>query len=681
MGSEFWIISFWIAVTIFISGIVAVWLYTYQGRNSWSDNKQRYTKRNVRTTVSLLFFIVFTVSFILFFPINWDYFNAENNQAIRAVKTVFLSVHHTIRLFIVDVEYDIVKDYLAQKQGFTQICYGIFAVLIYIMAPALTFSFVMTFFHRIMNGNRMATALRNDMYVFSELNEKSLIFAEDIRKNHPKAAIIFTNVYEEAEDEEGTERVERAKDMRAISLKNSITQIRFGYQLKKKKLYLILISANEETNMIQSMKLIERYKHYPKTALYMISYRDEAEAVFDGVGGNLKEEKNPDKKSSGKKGLNKHFAQSDEYLIELHRINPARDLIDNLLFNEGTDLFKNARDGKIGVIILGLGEYGNRLLRALSWYLQMDGYEAEIDAFDVSQNAESKMKSQCPCLLCDKINGRKTEGEAFYNIRIHSGIDVFGEEFMEIVRRLYRTTYVFISIGEGKNNIKAAMNLRTEFERMGIHPVIQVVSYSDEMNEIWQNHLVYKDKAYDIKFLGTLENQFKEEVIFRSELQKRAFALHMSYYEDIKNSSDKPVYLRPYAHLFWFREYNYHSSISSVIHMEAKKYCKIPGFVPVSKDGREVKLNELTSELLSDQEIISLQILEHKRWNSYVRSDGYIYGREKNALGKTHPDLVPFSMLEKKEMEKDIRTEYHIRKSWEKYGYLYDAIDADKSLR
>ena len=678
MESNFWIVSFWIALSVFISGIISVAIYTYEGRNSWSEKEKKFTKRNIRTTVSLLFFIVFTSSFFLFLPIYWEYFVSEENGVLRFVKSIFLSVHNTIRLFIVDGEYDIIKDFLADKDGITQLLFSMLSALIYVFAPALTFSFVMTFFYRLINGNRMATALRRDMYVFSELNEKSLTFAEDIRKEHSKASIVFADVYEDSEEESISEKIERARSLRAICLKNDITDIRFGYQLSKRKLYLILIGADEDENMQQSLKLIEKYKHYPRTALYLISYRDEAEAVFDGVGYDLESEESGKKGSKNHGGINKHLAQSKEYLIEFHRINPARDLIDNLLYNSGTKLLEGMNENrenkepvKTGVIILGLGEYGSRLLRALSWYLQMDNYRAEINVFDSDKNAEKRMKSLCPCLLCENLNRKEIEGEAYYDIKIHPDTDVFSDDFLKAVEKLKNTTYVFISMGNGETNIKAAMSLRVQFERMGIHPIIQAVSYSDEMNGIWEKHLKYKGNSYDIDFVGTLEDQYKESVIFRSELQKRAFALHMSYYDESSGESAKS-----YALKFWNSEYNYHSSIASIIHMEAKKYCNIPGFTETVVNGKTIEIKDLDPGSMSDADKKTLQILEHKRWNSYVRSDGYIFGETRNDLGKIHHDLVPYDNLENKERGKDLRTEFSIQQAIKKYGYLYDAIDA-----
>lgn len=664
MGNDSWIIALWIAVAVFVGGILLIVWFSCQ-KNDKANREKWIIKKSFRTTVTLLFAVVFISSVIIFLPIYKEYFENEAYTALKAVKTILLSVHNTIRLFVVDGEFDIVRDFLADETGFSKEVYSVFAAIIYVFAPMLTFSFVMTFFERAINGMKMVTALRKDIYVFSELNENSLAFAEDIRNNRKKAAIIFTDVYEDHENEQVSEKIERAKELHTILLKNDITDMRLGMQRKDRKLYFIVIGSDEEENMLQSLKIMTEYKFYPKTALYLLSFRDEAEAVFEGMCG----DNGKTKPNKAGKGFTKKKAQNPDNMIEFHRVNPARDLVDNLLYKEGTDLFAGAKDGRIGVVVLGLGEYGSRMLRALSWFLQMDGYKATIDAFDIGNNAEEKMKALCPELFTKEEN--KSEGEAYYDIEIHSGMDIFSENFYNEIEKLRNTTYVFIAVGTGEINIKAAMRLRIAFERMGIHPVIEAVSESDEMNKAMTHNLEYMGRKYDLRFVGSRENQYREDVIFRSELQKRAFALHMSYYK--VNDTD----LDSYLYRFRNGEYSYHSSISAVIHMEAKKFCKVPGFVSALKDGNTVDISEITHEMLSKEDRLKLQILEHKRWESYVRSEGYIYGEERNDLGRIHPSLVPFEKLTDKEKEKDIRLESDITKALSEYGYLYNAIDAD----
>ena len=51
---------------------------------------------------------------------------------------------------------------------------------------------------------------------------------------------------------------------------------------------------------------------------------------------------------------------------------------------------------------------------------------------------------------------------------------------------------------------------------------------------------------------------------------------------------------------------------------------------------------------------VKLMVLEHERWQAYMRSEGYQYGKLRNDLGKLHPDLVRYDRLDPAEKGKDL---------------------------
>lgn len=69
---------------------------------------------------------------------------------------------------------------------------------------------------------------------------------------------------------------------------------------------------------------------------------------------------------------------------------------------------------------------------------------------------------------------------------------------------------------------------------------------------------------------------------------------------------------------------------------------------------------EKTDETLTDQERVIIERLEHRRWNAYMRAEGYIYSGSpekpsRNDLAKMHNDLVEYSSLSEEEKRKDSR--------------------------
>ena len=60
----------------------------------------------------------------------------------------------------------------------------------------------------------------------------------------------------------------------------------------------------------------------------------------------------------------------------------------------------------------------------------------------------------------------------------------------------------------------------------------------------------------------------------------------------------------------------------------------------------------------TEEEKQLLRVIEHRRWNAYMRAEGYCYSgsrdkQSRNDLAKLHNDLVPFDLLTEEEKAKD----------------------------
>ena len=66
----------------------------------------------------------------------------------------------------------------------------------------------------------------NEIYIFPELNEKSLALATDIKQSHRTAKIVFADVFEN-NDEVTYELIERARELGAICFKKDILAVNF----------------------------------------------------------------------------------------------------------------------------------------------------------------------------------------------------------------------------------------------------------------------------------------------------------------------------------------------------------------------------------------------------------------------------------------------------------------------
>lgn len=588
-----WYLCFWLSIGSFI-------LMT--GAAFYLHNSKKAQKRKVYL-LNWLFAGVFAASFCLFLPV---YMTAAPAEFMHW-RALLLSVFHTLQVFALGCDYGIIAEGIAVCPDQIASAYQLWAACLFVLAPVLTFSFVLSLFKNISANFNYLKAYFRDVYAFSELNEKSLTLAADIKENHKKAAIIFTNVHNN-DGENNSEQMEAAKQIGAICFTKDIAAVDFQKHSGKKAVSFFAISEDETQNLNQALKLVARYRHRANTNLYVFSTKLESELLLNAV---------------------------DKGFIKVRRINAVKSLINRVLYEQGELFFRGettAQDGRkyISAVVVGMGQYGVEMVKALTWFGQMDGYKLEIHAFDKDPLAEEKFKALVPELMSPQYNGVEIAGEAQYKISVHAGIDTQTISFAQEIAKLSNTTYVLVALGSDDENINAAFQLRMYFERMHIHPVIQAIVYNSQQKNALLGVKNYRGQAYDISFIGDMDSSYTEGVILNSELETEALRRHMKWGKEEE---------------FWTYEYNYRSSIASAIHRKAR--------IQQGIAGAGKKESELT-----DEERSIIEVLEHRRWNAYMRSEGYVYSKSqdpasRNDLAKMHHDLVEYEKLDDAEKRKD----------------------------
>lgn len=608
-----WIVCFLIAIGFLLLAITAAIII---------GNKPKMKSNRVITPFNTLFAGLFITTLVLMSPV---YYSICPQSQFQLFKTIFFTIQGTFQVFTIDADATmIIEGITVESIGRLAPYYSSAISILFVVAPIFTFGFLLSFFKNITAYMLLFFKRGREIYVFSELNEKSLSLAEDIIENREgkkndecsKAIIVFTDVFENNE-ERSYELIGRAKELGGICFKNDILAVKLTKRIyiKKKKLHLFVIGSDESENINQGLKLIQMYEHktnsnIKETYLYVLSTRIESELLLSY---------NADPKSQ----------------MKVRRVNEVQSLINQVLYECGNELFKSALpiengEKKIRAVIVGLGNHGTEMLKALAWYCQMDGYHIEIDAFEKDALAKERLMALCPELLSDDYNGVSKPGEAEYTIRIHSGIDVNTKEFVDCISDMKDVTYAFVCLGSDEDNVKTAVNLRMLFERGGIKPMIQAVVYNSDEKKALSGITNYHGQEYNIDFIGDLKSSYSENVIINSELVEYALERHKKWGTEEE---------------FWQYEYNYRSSIASAIHLKARIDCGINGA-------------DKSEEQLTDDERKCIEALEHRRWNAYMRAEGYIYSgspdkSSRNDLAKMHHDLVDFSLLSDEEREKD----------------------------
>ncbi|MBE6641849.1 MAG: hypothetical protein E7619_09735 [Ruminococcaceae bacterium] len=579
----------------------------------------KYKTGRIVTPFKLLFAGVALSAVVLFIPI---YRVSMETTDCGAFERFFICIHNMIRLFLVDGEFAFIETNLVDVPEELYRAYTSYFAVLFVLAPLLTFGFVLSFFKNASAYCKYLFVPKRGVYVFSELNDKSLALANSLAKtNKHKRLFVFTDVFEQ-DEEHSFELVEKAKEIKAICFKKDIITINFRFRFVfGTVLNFFTIGADESENINQAIKLIEKLKFRKNTNLYVCSTQVEAELLLAKAFNSCKEDGSDD----------------DSIKIKVRRVNEVQALVARTLYNEGHEkIYGSAQeDGsgvkKINAVIIGMGQHGTEMTKALSWFCQMDGYQVEINAFDLDENADIKFKSLCPELMSDEYNGRfDVPDDAKYKISVHPKIDVNTSTFDNAIMALPRTTYAFVALGNDEKNIATAVKLRTMFERLGYDPVIQAIVYNSDKKKALADATNFKGQKFRIDFIGDMESSYSEEVILDSDVEEAALKRHLKWGKESE---------------FWQYDYNYKSSVASAIHRRVKELCKVPGI-------------EKEPAARTDEERRAIRVIEHSRWNAYMRSEGYVYGGTtdksgRNDLAKTHNCLVAFKKLPQKEQEKD----------------------------
>lgn len=174
---------------------------------SCAVNKSKLSRKHKIGLFKSLFAGVFIAAFFMFFPIHTVTAEATLLGGWRAF---LLSVFNSMQVFAIGCEFNVVKESMMFCPDWLDVIYQVWAATLFVLAPIFTFGFVMSLFKNLSAYLKYILSFFKEVYVFSELNEKSLVLANDIKSKNQRVSIVFTDVFEE--NEESTyELIENAK--------------------------------------------------------------------------------------------------------------------------------------------------------------------------------------------------------------------------------------------------------------------------------------------------------------------------------------------------------------------------------------------------------------------------------------------------------------------------------------
>ena len=244
------------------------------------------------------------------------------------------------------------------------------------------------------------------------------------------------------------------------------------------------------------------------------------------------------------------------------------------------------------------------------------------------------------------------------------GGDTFDKLFEsgEAAERLRQTNIAVVCLGDDDKNIKAAIMLRSIFDRVNhisnktldsketSRPLIYSLVYDEaKTNVLNKNRLTngltnHYGQPLQIDFIGDLKSQYCYETI-EEQKQREVVALqyHLEWIRagalDDGRKNEEQLRVRLLESLSKYVDYEYfrRSSVARALQEEVvKKITNAAGAdMSCGTGGRSM----LTSE--------------HMRWNMYMRTIGYRYSEIRADRAKMHPDLISVDKLNTAERKKD----------------------------
>ena len=179
-----------------------------------------------------LFAGVFFATFLIFFPINKA---GSDASFLGMIHAILLSVFESMQIFTIEAGYELVAESLATCPDILVRGYSLWSATLFVIAPIFTFGFVLSLFKNISSYIRYLLSFFKDAYIFSELNEKSLVLASDLKKKNKNSIIVFNDVFED-NDEAMYELTAKAREMGAICFKKDILVVKYKRHSKRKRL-------------------------------------------------------------------------------------------------------------------------------------------------------------------------------------------------------------------------------------------------------------------------------------------------------------------------------------------------------------------------------------------------------------------------------------------------------------
>ncbi len=538
-----------------------------------------------------------------------------------------------------------------------------YTALLHFMLSLLVLGFVLNFFKNFLSKFSYNSIENGTLCVFNELSERTLLLAEDIRKREKNKTLQnCTVVFLAKADEQNSQSVgylERLRATGAHIFDIAPDKFKIHRRYYRKNIDFFLLKYSEEENLKDALALAKKYSVQKKQnvlqkltsnfsssiASFFSKCADKLNALFCKIF-NLPHKRKKEKK---KAHFQIHILTSTpeavaavdtiEYSknISLRLFDESRAMIYGLL--DAHPLFLARRGSKTKIMVVGAGRMGTQAVKTCAWCAQTIDAAPEIIVIDSDSTWETRFAADCPELspLTQTAFAKEESIITFYNHNVeHSG-------FLDIMKKHDDVGYIICALGNEELNLRTALYIRGAYEEIrfeaGLNdntldrPQIHLLLSNPFLHDI-SSTLKYNAKIpSDLKPFGNLKNLYTWENVVNPYLDHLGMAANRYYarhfagnvsakeMKAIEESADKDYEDREYVRL---------SSMATGLHAKYKFHdalAQISGIKYSEEQWRGKPCTDMIKKmrnLLLDENLVEqLSIVEHKRWNVYMRAQGW----------------------------------------------------------
>lgn len=590
---------------------------------------------------------VFLASVTMCFPV----MHMQENTGIALA----MCISHSIRMFVVDTGADDILGMLTRDVlGSMLLPYKILAATLYLLAPIFTLGVVLQYFSNTFERLRLHLKKNQDLYIFSELNARSLEIASDMwncaKGSGRRLEIVFC--CSDKNDSVNTDQEKSARKLNAVLLPEEIVHVRLNSQKRMVNYYMI--SKDDDANVDQTLKMIDDMAGgstwytqqrlcQRNVTIHCYATSAEAEILLD---------------AKDKQDLK--VVLVDEVRDAVYEQLYEYPLYTNRVWNDGTQ--RNV----LTLLILGGGKAGCEFLKAAVWSGQMISYKLNVHLVDLEgARLKERLEEECPELLVDEVD---------YQISIHEG-DIFSSTMQRELDALGQVDYCVSALGDDETSIRAAVWMRRYFCAKAdcadpfICAYVRSAAKKAAVSELSENTRRKTSLSYDIVPFGCGGAYYGNESDAAFILEYLGLGVQSHYFRLNRESDTESR--RYAAQNFYEKQGNRRSSIANGMHISTKLWEMGYGILRVPETGKEAECYRRCVKPVDFAEILgslkkteraAYYNLEHERWMAYIRTEGWRLAsnggrtlaeirtcyesyceafKNQNYLAKMHPALVP----------------------------------------